>query len=478
MWDLAISTSSDRRGRLARFLAACLLGGGLVSGAHADGELAQYVAKPDSSYSWREVGAGRVGGADYVEAILTSQTWRDIPWKHQLFVFRPAKIDAEPRQALLFIDGGRWKPEYESTDPGEPPRHARIFTRLADTIRAPVAVVRQVPFQPLWERREDALIAYTFDSYLRTGDPEWPLLMPMAKSATRAMDAVQELVRERWQIPIERFTVTGASKRGWTSWLTAAVDPRVASLAPMVIDMLNMPAQVELQRDTFGDLSEEIQDYSNIGLPGRIDSDLGRKLVDMVDPYSYRGRLSQPKLIVLGTNDRYWPLDALKLYWNDLREPKRVLYVPNQGHSLKDVDRVIAGLTALFRYSARGQPMPELSWSWNASSAGRLELVVQSSRRPRQLLAWRASSPTRDFREARWSQQRCERSGSGFRCAEPLAPDHYSALYAEATFKDRGAPSFSLSTAVCIAGGPETEPPDCLMFREPPQRTASGQAGH
>jgi PhoPQ-activated pathogenicity-related protein len=477
MWDLAISISGDRRRRLARFLAACLLGGGLVPGAHADGELAQYVAKPDSSYSWREVGAGRVDGGDHVEAILTSQTWRDIPWKHQLFVFRPAKVDGS-RQALLFIDGGRWKPEYESTEPGELPRHARIFTRLAASIRAPVAVVRQVPFQPLWERKEDQLIAYTFDSYLRTGDPEWPLLLPMAKSAARAMDAVQELTRQRWQIPIERFTVTGASKRGWTSWLTAAVDPRVASLAPMVIDMLNMPAQVELQRDTFGELSEQIQDYSNIGLPGRIDSDLGRKLVDIVDPYSYRGELPQPKLIVLGTNDRYWPLDALKLYWNDLREPKRVLYVPNQGHALKDIDRVVGGLSALFRYSARGQPMPELSWSWSTPKADRLELAVQPDRRPRRLLAWRANSPTRDFREARWSQQRCERSKSGFRCAQPLAADHYSALYAEATFKDRGEASFSLSTAVCIAGGPEADPADCLVSQAPPQRTASGQAGH
>ena len=477
MLDRAISLSDDRRHWLARFLAACLLGGALAPSAQAEDELAQYVAKPDSSYSWREVDAGRVGDTDYVEAILTSQTWRDIPWKHQVFVFRPAQMDAGSRQALLFIDGGRWKPEYETAERGELPRHAQIFTRLAASIRAPVAVVRQVPFQPLWERKEDQLIAYTFDSYLRTGDPEWPLLLPMAKSAARAMDAVQEIARQRWQIPIERFTVTGASKRGWTSWLTAAVDPRVASVAPMVIDILNMPAQVALQRDTFGELSEEIQDYSDIGLPGRMDSDRGRKLVAMVDPFSYRGKLVQPKLIVLGTNDRYWPLDALKLYWSDLREPKRVLYVPNQGHGLKDPGRLIGGLSALFRYSARGEAMPELSWSWSTSNADQLELFVKPDRRPRQLRAWRASSPTRDFREARWSQERCARSKEGFRCTEPLAPDRFSALYAEATFKDRGAPQFSLSTAICIADGSQHEPPNCLMFEEPPQRTASG-AGH
>jgi PhoPQ-activated pathogenicity-related protein len=447
--------------RLVCLVAACWIASGVVPCAHADGELAQYVARPDSTFAWREVDSGHLDGADYVEVILTSQTWRDIAWQHQLIVFRPAKVDTSTRQALLFIDGGRWNPQYENAQQVDLPREAHIFTRLADAIRAPVAIVRQVPFQPLFERREDALIAYTFDSFLKTGDTDWPLLLPMVKSAARAMDAVQQIAQERWHLPIERFTVTGASKRGWTSWLTAAVDPRVASVAPMVIDMLNMRAQIQLQRATFGDLSEEINDYSGIDLPGRIDSDLGRKLVAMVDPYSYRESLVLPKLILLGTNDRYWPLDALKLYWGDLREPKRVLYMPNQGHSLRDADRLIGSLSALHRYSAHGQSLPELSWSWNTAAADRLELTVQSTRRPRELTAWTASSPTRDFREAHWSEQHCKRSGAGFTCGEALAPDHYTALYSEATFKDRGAPPFSLSTAICIAGGPGSKTPSC-----------------
>ena len=444
-----------------RVVAACLIASGVAPSAYADGELAQYVAKPDASFAWRELGSGKLDGTDYVQVLLTSQTWRDIAWKHQLVVFRPAKVEASTRQALLFIDGGRWNPKYENAQQ-DLPREASVFTRLANAIRAPVAVVREVPFQPLFERREDALIAYTFDSFLNTGDTDWPLLLPMVKSAARAMDAVQQIAQERWHIRIERFTVTGASKRGWTSWLTAAVDARVAGVAPMVIDMLNMRAQINLQRATFGDLSEEINDYSGIDLPGRIDSDLGHKLVGMVDPYSYRASLVQPKLILLGTNDRYWPLDALKLYWDGLPEPKRVLYMPNQGHSLRDVDRLIGGLAALHRYSAHDQTLPELSWSWNTAATDRLELTVHSSRRPRELTAWSASSTTRDFRDAHWSQEPCKRSAGTFTCHETLAPDHYTALYSEATFKDHGAPPFSLSTAVCIAGGPEKGPASCL----------------
>lgn len=461
MQQICIPRVARRWTRQGSVAAACLVVSAFAPWASSSAdELAQYVSKPDSSYAWREVSSGRSGSTDYVELILTSQTWREVSWKHQLFVFRPKRTDAATKQAFLFIDGGRWRPEYESGLKDGLPREARVFTRLADAIHAPVAVVRQVPFEPLFERREDALIAYTFDQYLVTGEPDWPLLLPMVKSAARAMDAVQELARQRWQIPIEQFTVTGASKRGWTSWLVAAVDPRVASVAPMVIDMLNIPAQIGLQRATFGGLSEQIQDYADINLPDRIDTDRGRELLSMVDPYSYRASLTQPKLILLGTNDPYWPLDALKLYWDNLPQPKRVLYLPNQKHGLHDVDRLIGSLSALHRYSARAAALPQVSWKF-APRSDRLELTVQTDRRPRRVLAWTATSPTRDFRSAQWTHHRCRRSHREFVCTQPVASDRYTAMYSEAAFKDRGAPTFSLSTGVCIAGGPDAARPEC-----------------
>ena len=51
----------------------------------------------------------------------------------------------------------------------------------------------------------------------------------MVKSAVRAMDAVEQCVEREWSHKVETFTVTGASKRGWTTWLTGAVDPRVTA---------------------------------------------------------------------------------------------------------------------------------------------------------------------------------------------------------------------------------------------------------
>lgn len=425
------------------------------------GELTDYLARPDASFGWHEAVSGRVGGAEYVEYLMTSQTWRDIAWKHQLFLLRPANMTNGSRHALLFIHGGRWKPEYEADrKDAQLPREALLFARLAEAIEAPVAVLRQVPFQPMFDRREDALIAYTFDQYLRTGENDWPLLLPMVKSAARAMDAVQSIVRERWHASIDSFTVAGASKRGWTAWLTAAADKRVMAVAPMVIDVLNMRAQMDHQRATWGDLSEEIRDYSALDLPGQLQTPRGEALLSLVDPFSYRTRLIQPKLILLSTNDRYWPLDALKIYWPALPNPKHVLYVPNQGHGLRDPDRVISALSAVHRYAAAGKPLPRTSWSF-ASTRHALSVQLTSELSPERVLIWSARSPTVDFRDARWTSRSCSKTNRGHACSAKRGQHEYTAIFAETSFHDRGNPAFSTTTTVCIAGPEENEIPQC-----------------
>src|SRR5208282_3251366 len=77
------------------------------------------------------------------------------------------------------------------------------------------------------------------------------------QSAVRAMDAVQAWASEQGKGEVKRFVVTGGSKRGWTTWLTGAVDNRVIAIAPMVIVMLNMGAQGPNQLDVWGQYSEQ-----------------------------------------------------------------------------------------------------------------------------------------------------------------------------------------------------------------------------
>lgn len=420
------------------------------------GPLADYVAQEDASFRWTERRQGRLGATRFAELRLVSQTWRGIPWKHQLFVLMPSTAAEGASHGLLFIGGGSWRPELDDPDYQQRlPNEATLLAAVAEQLKSPVAILMQAPHQPiLGGRYEDDAIAYTFEQFLRTGEPDWPLLLPMVKSAVRAMDAAQEYARRQWSVEVQTFTVTGASKRGWTTWLTGAVDRRATAIAPMVIDMLNMVPQMKHQVASWGDYSREIDDYTNRGLQQHLTSQAGRTLVRLVDPYAYRQVLTQPKLVLLGTNDRYWPLDAANLYWDGLEGEKHLLYVPNNGHGLKDYTRIIGTLSALHEQAAGGRPLPKLSWSFE-NGEDRLRLHVASNERPAKVQAWTASSETRDFREARWSSQPAQQNDDGYVFDLALPQQGHSAVFGEAIFEREDAPSLYLSTNVRIVPAPQ-----------------------
>jgi PhoPQ-activated pathogenicity-related protein len=327
---------------------------------------------------------------------LVSQTWQGANWEHRVQIFRPDKV-AYPDFCVLLNTGGNG---------GD--RETAASLALANAAGVICATVYNIPNQPLYGgKREDELIAYTWQKFLETGDETWPLQFPMTKSVLKSMDAIQAFAKSAKQPPISRFLVTGASKRGWTAWLVGASrDPRVVAIAPMVIDMLNMPAQIPHQLAAYGKPSEQVSDYTNAGLIQQLTTPKGKRLVALVDPYQYRDRLALPKLIVLGTNDRYWSQDALNLYWSDLRGPKSVLYVPNSGHGLQDTARVFATISAFARAQAARKPWPRLAWTYGGRSDGSVALTLLSESgdiAPKSARLWRAHAPTRDFRDAKWT---------------------------------------------------------------------------
>ncbi len=421
--------------------------------------LSNYIDNGDDSYGWEVKAEGKVGATRYAELRLTSQTWRSIAWKHQLYILMPSTCQHDTDHALLFITGGRWREELEKKGPLEAgenpatlPREARLFASMAEQFQTPIAVLLQVPFQPIFGGKvEDQIISHTFQEFLKTGDPTWPLLLPMVKSSVRGMDATQEFLAKNHDLEIETFTISGASKRGWTTWLTGAVDQRATAIAPMVIDVLNMVPQMEHQKFSWGSYSAEIDDYSEKGIQEWMSTEKGAELRQIVDPFSYKAQLNQPKLILLGTNDAYWPVDALNLYWNQLEGQKHILYVPNAGHDLNDLGRVFGTMNGFHR-SARGlDAMPQLDWEFQTTRSG-MKLTLVCDEKPDSVSLWSAKAETRDFRKCNWTSKSVKINGEQEFVVEVDCPNQgYCSFFLEASFDRGGLPMF-LSTNLRVLG--------------------------
>ncbi|MCI0704896.1 MAG: PhoPQ-activated pathogenicity-related family protein [Planctomycetia bacterium] len=368
-------------------------------------DLADYVTKKDNSFAWKLVDKKEAAAGTIYEIDLISQTWHEIKWDHKMQIFVPKS--AKPQATMVLWNQG-----------GTPNALSGVLgLSIADRVKAPVAFLFGVPKQPLFNgKREDALIAETFVRYLDTKDGTWPLLFPMVKSIVSAMDALQAFAKEEWKFEVNSFVVTGASKRGWTSWLTAASgDKRVKAIAPLVIDTLNMPVQMKNQVKAFGKPSAMIKDYTDRKLVPIPDTAEAKKLWQMIDPWVYREKITVPKMLINGTNDPYWPLDALNSYWDDLKGQKWVLYVPNAGHDLRERDkdgkkellptRAVNTLAAFCYSQIYDKPMPGLTWVCD-EKAGVCRLVTKSDAKAKAVRVWKAESDTRDFRQARWVEDR------------------------------------------------------------------------
>ena len=413
-------------------------------------DLEQYVRKPEAELAWKlkqKIESEQSGDRIY-DLHFVSQTWQGNPWEHQLQVYQPPS--AAPNSTMfLWVTGGSARPAYIA-----------LGLELARKIRAPVAFLYNIPNQPLLENnlREDDLIAETFVRYLNTQDESWPLLFPMVKSVVKAMDVLQAFGKQEWTETINSFIVSGASKRGWTTWLTAAVDQRVRAIAPVVIDTLNMREQMPRQLEAFGAYSTRLAPYTSRGLVPIPETAEGRRLLSMVDPWSYREALGLPKLIINGTNDFYWATDALNLYWNELPGNKWVIYVPNAGHDLQRQDRpppdqltdFVNGLAAFSRYQISGRAMPNLKWK-HESVNGRLRLTIEATPAPTGARLWVAEMPTQDFRSAKWREQTVNVS-KGLVVGEVTPPENGQvAFYGELDYEIDGV-KYHLSTQVRMTG--------------------------
>jgi len=368
----------------------------------------------------------------------------------------------EHETAFLMIGGG------ENSE--LPPEHgSALLARMAVQTRSVTALILNVPNQPLVftadaahrSRSEDDILAWCWARYLTNEDPLWLTLLPMTKSAVRAMDTVTAFCKSLPDaITVSKFVISGKSKRGWTTWLSAAADKRVVAIAPQVIDLLNMKPSMKHHLKAYGQYSGAVHPYVENGIMDAMDTPESDSSREIIDPWSYRKSLTLPKLILNSTGDQFFLPDSSQFYYSQLREPRYLRFVPNTSHGLdQSVDRTLISF-----YSAvlRKAPLPSLEWTTPAPG----KMTVTAKEKPIQVRLWQAVNPlARDFREETigkvWQSTPLTQSDPAknqyrYEVNIPPPSQGWCAFYVECIFADPAQEWISLTTEISVI--PETLP--------------------
>lgn len=419
-------------------------------------DLDAYVHKDDASFNYVIEKVQEFDGYFVHSIRMNSQNFlqsKDVnktSWSHWLTVIEPKEVKAET--ALLVISSG------DTNDPLPKAQDALIEIALASN--SLVAELKAIPNQPLkfsdesFDRWEDAIIAYTWNKFFLTGETRWPARMAMTKSVIAAMDTIQVVFKRN---NVNSFVVTGASKRGWTTWTAAATDNRVIAIIPLVIDMLNIKPSFEHHWQAYGFWAPAIQDYVDMNTMDWWGSPEAEALFKLVDPYSYKDRYQFPKYIINAAGDEFFIPTSSQFYYDQLPGEKHIRYVPNVGHSLNG-SYIIEAIASFYISILNSSPRPE--YSWNFLKNGQIEFT--SDNQPSEVKLWWADNPSsRDFRldviGKSWKSKSIKINAEGKYISSIDKPEEgWRAYFVEAIYGSNSLP-FIITSEVKVS-------PDILPF--------------
>ncbi len=437
--------------------------------------LEAYVHAPDSAFEYQVVDEIKEEGYTLYVIRMVSQRWltteevEDPVWWHWLTVVVPD--EAKTNKALLWIGGGSHKTK-------QPDKADDMHLQLALGTQSVVANLHNIPNQPtvfknddFGPRKEDELISFGWRQFLEGGakveDAEWLARFPMTKAAVRAMDVISAITDERTPARIEEFVVAGASKRGWTAWTTGIVDDRVVAIAPVVIDMLNVIPSFEHHWRAYGRWADAVGNYQSEGIMEWQDSEEYKRLTELTEPYSFRDKMTMPKLILNATGDQFFLPDSWQFYWEGLTGEKHLRYVPNSEHSMKETDAV-ESLFAFHQMIVEGQDRPDFSWE---AADGMISIQTMEAFQPIEVTLWQATNlESRNFqvdeigRSYEATSIPVSEDGKYEVRIDPPA-EGWTAAFVELTFAGVEDVPLKLSTGVLVT--PDTYPFESYQSADP-----------
>ncbi len=422
--------------------------------------LDKYVATPDEAFEYKIVDTIAGEGHSTYVIRMVSQRWlteaevKDPVWWHWLTLVVPDEVQSD--KGLLFIGGGSRKSEQpQAADPQILP--------IAMASKTVVASLHNIPNQTTefvgddyGPRVEDELIAYGWRQFLEGGakeeDAKWLARLPMTKAAVRAMDVITEVSGNLLESPVDQFVVAGGSKRGWTTWTTAAVDDRVIAIVPIVIDMLNAVPSFQHHWRAYGFWAPAVGNYVEEGIMEWQGSQEYQQLLGWVEPFSYRDRLDMPKLLINASGDQFFLPDSWQFYWDSLQGESHLRYVANGDHSLRDTD-ALESLISFYQSIVLEKARPEFDW---LVENGEIVIQVHPDNQPTAVKLWQAHNPeARDFRLETigpvWEAKEIPMNNDGsYRLKLETPEKGYAAFFGELSFDGSAGIPLKLSTGVVV----------------------------
>jgi PhoPQ-activated pathogenicity-related protein len=225
----------------------------------------------------------------------------------------------------------------------------------------------------------------------------------------------------------------------------------VVAIAPLVIDCLNVEPSFIHHFQAYGFYAPAVRDYEAHGIMNWQGTPEYRRLMEIVDPYEYRQRLTMPKFIINATGDQFFLPDSSQFYFHDLPGPKYLRYVPNADHSLRGSDAVET-IAACFQAILLKTPLPRFSWEINGAT-----MRVRSEHEPLAVKLWQATNQkARDFRVETigkaWTSTDLSADSEGTYLAQVEPPAKgWTAYLVELTFSGKGSQApFKFTTEVKV----------------------------
>nr|XP_028571212.1 autocrine proliferation repressor protein A-like isoform X1 [Podarcis muralis] len=429
-------------------LAACLPSGWMQTA------LDDYVKQYDPHYNYTVTKKEDRPGVTVYTVNMTSLKWQNDSevdrsiWWHTVTI-AVSKNQRIKDSCLLLIGNGRNDIALDIPDltPDD-------GINAATSTGSCAALVQQIPNQPITyhkypiERCKNSLendeLFCSWWKFMNdeTAGPDVLILFPMVKvtlasrrplpltsleatfwAAVRAMDTVTDLLLKEsgGMMNITKFSLIGASKRGWTAWLAAAVDGRVVSFTPLVFDLLNIIKNLHHQYRAYCGWSYTMEPEYELNITRQIDTTRFENLNSYVDPYAYNERyLNKFVYIIIATGDEILLPDYSRNFFSQLAAKKYFRAIPNTFHaiSLRPLIRLSILDTSIAFYLATIQnlSMPQVSWNLTETETKGV-IYLYTDQVPSAIKCFFADTGNSQRRDFRWSTSAGLRIIPWFPCA-------------------------------------------------------------